>query len=294
MPLQSFIDNSLPTIKAAWLNAVDAFYFTLFNSATTAAQARTAIGAASAASPTLTGTITVTTGLTIASTASATTISSASTSGIFILTTANGATTSVSSNGVGSAAALIGGLDPAGSASVSAGTSNSGLVILESTAKLNGSTSSVLLAAGANVAVATAAGLTITGKLLGAASSLMSPITNSLSGDVALNNTANYFDGPSIAQGTSGTWWTDGTVTVTDTGAAVIFAKLWDGTTVIASAVMNCPANNSVSISLSGFLTTPAGNLRISVRDATNATGNIKFNTSGNSKDSTISAFRIA
>lgn len=44
MPLQNFVDNSLPTIKAAWLNAVDAFYFTLFNSATTPAQARTALG----------------------------------------------------------------------------------------------------------------------------------------------------------------------------------------------------------------------------------------------------------
>lgn len=44
MPLQNFVDNSLPTIKAAWLNAVDAFYFTLFNSATTASQARTALG----------------------------------------------------------------------------------------------------------------------------------------------------------------------------------------------------------------------------------------------------------
>ena len=43
MPLQNFVDNQLPTIKAAWLNAVDAFYFTLFNSATTAAQARTAL-----------------------------------------------------------------------------------------------------------------------------------------------------------------------------------------------------------------------------------------------------------
>lgn len=44
MPLQNFVDNSLPTIKAAWLNAVDAFYYTLFNQATTAAQARTALG----------------------------------------------------------------------------------------------------------------------------------------------------------------------------------------------------------------------------------------------------------
>jgi hypothetical protein len=44
MPLQNFIDNSLPTIKAAWLNSLDAFYTTLFNSATTPAAARTALG----------------------------------------------------------------------------------------------------------------------------------------------------------------------------------------------------------------------------------------------------------
>lgn len=43
MPLQNFIDSNLPTIKAAWLNAIDAFYFTLFNSSTTAAQARVAL-----------------------------------------------------------------------------------------------------------------------------------------------------------------------------------------------------------------------------------------------------------
>ena len=43
MPLQSFIDKQLPTIKAAWLNSIDAFYTTLFGSATTAQQARTAI-----------------------------------------------------------------------------------------------------------------------------------------------------------------------------------------------------------------------------------------------------------
>jgi len=52
MPLQNFIDNQAPTIKAAWLNAVDAFYFTLFNSATTAAAARTAISAAKSAANT--------------------------------------------------------------------------------------------------------------------------------------------------------------------------------------------------------------------------------------------------
>lgn len=45
MPLQNFVDNSLPTIKAAWLNSIDVFYTTLFGSATTAAAARAAIGA---------------------------------------------------------------------------------------------------------------------------------------------------------------------------------------------------------------------------------------------------------
>lgn len=44
--LQNFIDNSAPTIKAAWLNAVDALLNTLFGGATTAAQARDALGVA--------------------------------------------------------------------------------------------------------------------------------------------------------------------------------------------------------------------------------------------------------
>lgn len=44
MALQNFVDGQSPTIKAAWLNAVDAFYVTLFQSAITAAAARTALG----------------------------------------------------------------------------------------------------------------------------------------------------------------------------------------------------------------------------------------------------------
>jgi len=48
MPLQNFVANNPPTIKAAWLNLIDAFYVTLFQSATTAAAARTALGVTSA------------------------------------------------------------------------------------------------------------------------------------------------------------------------------------------------------------------------------------------------------
>jgi len=123
---------------------------------------------------------------------------------------------------------------------------------------------------------------------------LLSPITNSLVADVLLNNTANFFDGPSVAQGTSGIWYASGTVTVLDTTAGGIFqAKLWDGTTVIAtSGVLTPQASNQASISLSGFLSSPAGNLRISVKDINSANGKILSNIAG-TKDSTITAIRI-
>jgi hypothetical protein len=122
----------------------------------------------------------------------------------------------------------------------------------------------------------------------------LSSLTNSLGADVNLNNTANYFDGPSVAQGTSGTWFVSGTVTVNDASTAVYFAKLWDGTTVLASTEIVILSTQTVgTISLSGVITSPAGNLRISVRDTTTTAGLIKFNLTGNSKDSTITAVRI-
>lgn len=119
------------------------------------------------------------------------------------------------------------------------------------------------------------------------------PITNSLGADVLLNNTANYFDGPSVAQGSSGTWFASGTVTLLDTSAAAAFVKLWDGTTVIASCVVGLAAGNTDIATLSGYISNPTGNIRISVRDASNTSGKIIFNGSGNSKDSTITAVRI-
>ena len=122
------------------------------------------------------------------------------------------------------------------------------------------------------------------------------PITTSLGGNVSLSNTGTFFDGPSVAQGTSGTWFASGTVTVSDTaGAANIDLKLWDGTTIIASAqciVLN--ANNSVAVSLSGLIASPAGNLRISAKDVSSTSGVILNNASGGGKDSTITAIRVA
>ena len=124
-------------------------------------------------------------------------------------------------------------------------------------------------------------------------STMLSPITNSLAANVLLNNIANYFDGPTVAQGNVGTWFVSGTVTVGTTSGAAFLAKLWDGTTVIASAEADIASSSNECISLSGFITSPAGNLRISVRDNTTTAGSIKFNATGNSKDSTITAIRI-
>lgn len=121
-------------------------------------------------------------------------------------------------------------------------------------------------------------------------------VTNSLGSDVPMDNTANYFTGPSAGNGTTGTWFASGSVTCSDTASgATFYAKLWDGMTVIASgAGVTAAANDPVTIALSGYLTTPAANLRISVRDITAVTGLILSNATGSSKDSTVSAFRIA
>jgi hypothetical protein len=123
------------------------------------------------------------------------------------------------------------------------------------------------------------------------------PITNSLSGDVTLNaGVGVYSTGPSVAQGTTGTWFASGTVTIQGaTGGSVISAKLWDGTTIFDSCNTAIVATTDGTLSLSGFIAAPAGNIRISVADSAVATdGVMLFNASGNSKDSTVTAFRIA
>lgn len=124
----------------------------------------------------------------------------------------------------------------------------------------------------------------------------LSPITASLGGNIALNNTALYFDGPSIAQGTTGTWFASGTVSLVDTASAAQFlVKLWDGTSVIAAGILQTPGAGSFgAVHVSGFIVNPVGNIRISVRDQTATTGSIQFNVGGNSKDATVSAIRVA
>lgn len=122
-----------------------------------------------------------------------------------------------------------------------------------------------------------------------------SPITASLGANVALNNTANFFDGPSVAQGSTGTWFASGQVNLSDAGGvATYIVKLWDGTNVIASTAVNAAVGAAINVPLSGKIAAPAGNIRISVRDVSFTSGLINFNASGLSKDSTITAYRVA
>lgn len=116
--------------------------------------------------------------------------------------------------------------------------------------------------------------------------------TAALSGDVNLNNTANYFSGPSVAQGTTGTWFVIGHVQVTSATEDNFDVKLWDGTTVIAAASEFTFSSN---ITLAGVITSPAGDLRIDAKDRSTTSGIMRANTTSNgNKDSTIMAVRIA
>lgn len=123
------------------------------------------------------------------------------------------------------------------------------------------------------------------------------PLTNALTVDVSLNNTANYFDGPILPPVSSGPWFVFCNASFTSTAPAsqTILVKLWDGTNIIASGeVITANIGASIySIALAGPITNPSGNLRISARCTSDTTGVMKFNASGNAKDCTITAFRI-
>jgi hypothetical protein len=127
----------------------------------------------------------------------------------------------------------------------------------------------------------------------------LTALSVSLTSDVTLSNTSTFFDGPSIpsASTTAGLWQVMGTLTLLGpTGGDRFQAKLWDGTNVFASGEADLAPTQNIGpvMSLSGVTTsTPLGNLRISVIDLTHTNGIIKWNQSGNQKDSTITAVRI-
>lgn len=161
---------------------------------------------------------------------------------------------------------------------------------------------SLLLASGLNITTSAgyvakfrgeAAG--VVRQVTGSTISLTSLVQNSLGADVLLNNATLFFDGPSVAQGTVGTWYASGNVTLRDTaGNSTFRVKLWDGTTVIDSAVVFSFNGAEVTVHLSGALSAPAGNIKISVINTSGTTGIMTFNRSNTSKDCTLTAMRIS
>lgn len=123
---------------------------------------------------------------------------------------------------------------------------------------------------------------------------LGSATTTALGFDVAISNTSSYFDGPSVSVGTTGTWLVIAKVTVRDSAAAITCAaQLWDGTSVIDSAISSTASGGYTTMTLAGVITNPAAALKASVRNFTTTNGLIRYNASGLSKDSSITAIQL-
>jgi X-X-X-Leu-X-X-Gly heptad repeat protein len=123
------------------------------------------------------------------------------------------------------------------------------------------------------------------------------PLSNALVGDVSLNNVANFFQGPSVAQGATGTWFASGSLVVQDAtpGTNVILVQLTDGTTTLASGVGEVTGTGpEATVSLSGIIANPVGNLRLQAKDVTTVNGKILASLGGMTSTATLSAFRIA
>ncbi len=91
-------------------------------------------------------------------------------------------------------------------------------------------------------------------------------ISGALASDVAMTNANQVYDGPTLGVLAAGTWLIVGTVSVfraADWGT--ILAKIWDGSTVAASAETTTAAAHYIScISLSAIVVSTGGTYKIS------------------------------
>lgn len=175
---------------------------------------------------------------------------------------------------------------------------NSDITSLTACTQITGMTTPLTVPQGGTGVATLTSAAPVVGAGASALTTGLSTVTNAITVDVNLANTSNYYDGPSCAQGATGTWLATGTVTV-DPGAlgaaANIRVKLWDGTTVIASTICALAPALFTTVTLSGILATPAGNIKISVNCAASTNPSISANGSGNgNKDSKLTVIRIA
>ena len=122
----------------------------------------------------------------------------------------------------------------------------------------------------------------------------LSAVTSTSTGSFTLSSSSVFTDTVFVTQGTTGVWFASGTITAFNVGSTdYILAKLWDGTTVIGSAESRVPGTGQyMAISLSGVITNPVANIKIS---CTSNNGSVIV-TTGNiaaTKDSNLTAIRI-
>lgn len=113
--------------------------------------------------------------------------------------------------------------------------------------------------------------------------------------DVAVNS-ATYTVGAQVAQGSTGTWLVTANVAFIDSGTAMTLSvRLTDGTTAFASGAATSGAATFIGhVSLSGIVTSPAGNIRVEAKNASGSNCKMLFNQSGNGFDTAIRVVRIA
>ncbi len=119
-------------------------------------------------------------------------------------------------------------------------------------------------------------------------------LTNSLTAPVSLSSTA-LFVGPTVSQGSSGTWLAMAGVTIGNAtgGNMTAFAQLYDTSTTIDSGSLSLSNGFSGVIALSGVIASPAGNIQVRVASNVAPNGTIGSSGSGFTKDSTLTVIRI-
>ena len=121
---------------------------------------------------------------------------------------------------------------------------------------------------------------------------------NVLGANVPMGATGTFYTGPTITLGT-GKWFVSGFVTVQNTvGGDTVNVRMWDGGSKFIGStrvhLVSVAGTYFAQAHFSGFVTDPAGAVRISVSPISRTDGAIAYNASGASNDSRISAFRVS
>lgn len=122
---------------------------------------------------------------------------------------------------------------------------------------------------------------------------VLSSISEALGADSSAITTNTFVEIIDVAQGTTGTFLAMVSFTLLCNANSIPFFKLWDGTTVIASGGVNIGGSAArFPVHLSGLITSPAGNIRLSVNENNAGSTVVKYDSSGQGKDTVLTVVR--